>query len=47
VHAARLWRRAGGEAGSFGRARGVYREKKTDARGERNLGFRLSSTGST
>jgi hypothetical protein len=30
--AARLWRRASGEAGSFGRAHGVDREKKTDAR---------------
>jgi hypothetical protein len=33
ARAARLWRQASGEAGSFGRAHGVDREKKTDARG--------------
>jgi hypothetical protein len=39
ARSARLWRRVGGEAGSFGRARGVHREKKTDARGERKFRF--------
>jgi hypothetical protein len=33
ARATRLWWRASGEAGSFGRAHGVDREKKTDTRG--------------
>jgi hypothetical protein len=51
MEAGRAWRDCGGGLAALrvasGARRGVDSEKKTDGRGERNLGFRLSSTGST
>jgi hypothetical protein len=49
MEAGRAWRGCGGALAALrvasGARRGVDSVKKTDRRGERNLGFRLSSTG--